>query len=181
MGGAAAWPLAARAQQTQQTRRVGVLVGLSPNEDAPTAQAFIKPFRDSMKSAGWIEGANIQIDYRFGGTLADLSKTRASATELVALKPDVIYSQGLPATLAVRQLTATIPIVFTQLIDPVGFGLARRTDAPDRAGQRQELVAVEEGCVKVKVRHRIQLYLALNYRFPGIIALNASSPAGVMQ
>jgi putative tryptophan/tyrosine transport system substrate-binding protein len=103
MGGASAWPLAARAQQTQQTRRVGVLVGLSPNEDAPTAQAFIKPFRDSMKSAGWIEGANIQIDYRFGGTLADLSKTRASATELVALKPDVIYSQGLPATLAVRQ------------------------------------------------------------------------------
>jgi putative tryptophan/tyrosine transport system substrate-binding protein len=130
MGGAAAWPLAARAQQTQQTRRVGVLVGLAPNEDAPTAQAFIKPFRDSMKSAGWIEGANIQIDYRFGGSLADLSKTKASATELVALKPDVIYSQGLPATLAVRQLTATIPIVFTQLIDPVGFGLAEGLSRP---------------------------------------------------
>src|ERR1700712_5017866 len=122
MGGAAAWPLAARAQQTQ-TRRVGVLVGLAPNEDAPTAQALIKPFRESMKSAGWIEGVNIEIDYRFGGSLADLSKTKASATELVALKPDVIYSQGLPATLAIRQLTATIPIVFTQLIDPVGFGL----------------------------------------------------------
>jgi putative ABC transport system substrate-binding protein len=130
MGGAAAWPLAARAQQTQQTRRVGVLVGLAPDEDAPTAQAFIKPFRDSMKSAGWIEGANIQIDYRFGGSLADLTKTRASATELVALKPDVIYSQGLPATLAVRQLTATIAIVFTQLIDPVGFGLAEGLSRP---------------------------------------------------
>src|ERR1700712_2167034 len=83
-----------------------------------------------MKSAGWIEGANIQIDYRFGGSLADLSKTRASAAELVALRPDVIYSQGLPATLAVHQLTATIPIVFTQLIDPVGFGLAEGLGHP---------------------------------------------------
>src|ERR1700710_1655905 len=124
LGGAAAWPLAVRAQQTHQTRRVGVLVGLAPNEDAPTAKSFIKPFHESMRLAGWIEGANIQIDYRFGGSLADLSKTRASAAELVALKPDVIYSQGLPATLALRQSTATIPIVFTQLIDPVGFGLA---------------------------------------------------------
>jgi putative tryptophan/tyrosine transport system substrate-binding protein len=76
------------------------------------------------------KGGNIQIDYRFGGSLTDLSKTKASAAELVALKPDVIYSQGLPATLAVRQLTATIPIVFTQLIDPVGFGLAEGLSHP---------------------------------------------------
>jgi len=118
------WPRIAAAQQTQQTRRIGVLVGLAPSEDAPSALALIKPFREAMRSAGWIEGGNIEIDYRFGGSLADLSKTKASAAELIALKPDVIYSQGLPATLAVRQLTATIPIVFTQLIDPVGFGLA---------------------------------------------------------
>jgi putative ABC transport system substrate-binding protein len=123
-------PLSAVAEQTQQTRRIGVLVGLAPSEDAPIAQAFIKPFRESMRSAGWIEGGNIQIDYRFGGSLADLSKTKASAAELVALKPDVIYSQGLPATLTVRQLTATIPIVFTQLIDPVGFGLAEGLGHP---------------------------------------------------
>jgi putative tryptophan/tyrosine transport system substrate-binding protein len=118
------WPRNAAAQQTQQTRRIGVLVGLAPSEDAPIAQALIKLFREAMRSAGWIEGGNIEIDYRFGGSLADLSKTKASAAELIALKPDVIYSQGLPATLAVRQLTATIPIVFTQLIDPVGFRLA---------------------------------------------------------
>ncbi len=123
-------PLSAVAEQTQQTRRIGVLVGLAPSEDAPIAQAFIKPFRESMRSAGWIEGSNIQIDYRFGGSLADLSKTKASAAELVALKPDVIYSQGLPATLTVRQMTATIPIVFTQLIDPVGFGLAEGLGHP---------------------------------------------------
>ena len=124
------WPRTAAAQQTQQTRRIGVLVGLAPNEDAPSAQAFIKPFRETMRSAGWIEGGNVQIDYRFGGSLADLSKTKASAAELVALKPDVIYSQGLPATLALRQLTATIPIVFNQLIDPVGFGLAENLAHP---------------------------------------------------
>jgi putative ABC transport system substrate-binding protein len=123
-------PLSAVAEQTQQMRRVGVLVGLAPSEDTPIAQAFIKPFRESMRSAGWTAGDNIQIDYRFGGSLADLSKTHASAAELVALKPDVIYSQGLPATLAVRKLTATIPIVFTQLIDPVGFGLAEGLGHP---------------------------------------------------
>lgn len=87
-------------------------------------------FGESIRSAGWTEGANIEINYRFGGSLADLSQTRASAAELVALKPDVIYSQGLPATLAVRQLTATIPIVFTQLIDSVGFGLAESIGRP---------------------------------------------------
>src|ERR1700704_4192208 len=96
----------------------------------PIAQAFINPFRESMRSAGWIEGGNIQIDYRFGGSLADLSKTKASAAELVALKPDVIYCQGLPATLAVHQLTSTIPIVFTQVIDPVGFSLAESLGHP---------------------------------------------------
>jgi putative ABC transport system substrate-binding protein len=118
------------AQQPQQKRRIGVLVGLAPSEDAPSAQAFIRPFRESMRSAGWIEGDNIKIDYRYGDSLADLSKTKASAAQLVALKPDVIYSQGLPATLAVRQLTATIPVVFTQLIDPVGFGLAESLAHP---------------------------------------------------
>ncbi len=125
LGGAAIlWPLTAQAQQPRQMRRVGVLVGLAANADVPIAQAFVRPFRDAMREVGWVEDGNIHIDYRFGGALADLSKTKASAAELVALSPDVIYAQGLPATLAVRQLTTTIPIVFTQLIDPVGFGLA---------------------------------------------------------
>jgi putative ABC transport system substrate-binding protein len=123
-GFASAVALSPLSAVADQAHRVGVLVGLAPHEDTPIAQAFIKPFRELMRSAGWIEGGNIQFDYRFGGSLADLSKTKASAAELVALKPNVIYSQGLPATLALHQLTATIPIVFTQLIDPVGFGLA---------------------------------------------------------
>jgi putative tryptophan/tyrosine transport system substrate-binding protein len=130
MGGtAAAWPLASQAQQSQ-LRRVGVLVGLAPSADAPTAQAFIMPFRDAMRKAGWLDDQNIRIDYRFGGALADLAKTRTSAGELVALTPDVIYAQGLPATLALHQLTTTVPVVFTQLIDPVGFGLAESLAHP---------------------------------------------------
>ncbi len=121
---AAGWPLAARAQQSGPMRRVGVLIGLAASADVPVAKAFLGPFQDAMRESGWIEGKNVRIDYRFGGALADLAKTRTSAAELVALAPEVIYAQGLPATLALRQQTTSIPIVFTQLIDPVGFKLA---------------------------------------------------------
>lgn len=123
-------PLPAAAQQAERLRRVGVLVGLAANADVPVAQAFIKPFREAMSEAGWVGGGNVRIDYRFGGALTDLANTRASAAELVALAPEVIYAQGLPATLALHQLTTRIPVVFTQLIDPVGFGLAESLSHP---------------------------------------------------
>src|SRR5674476_615244 len=119
-----AWPLAARAQQPEQMRHIGVLVGLAPDENGQAAIVFLRGFRDAMQQAGWLEGKNIRIDYRFGGSLADLAKTDASAAELVALNPELIYAQGLPATRALHQKTKTIPIVFTQVADPVGFGLA---------------------------------------------------------
>ena len=86
-----------------------MLVGLAANIDVPVARAFLKPFRDAMGRAGWVEDGNVHIDYRFGGALSDLANTRASAAELVALAPEVIYAQGLPATLALRQQTTTIP------------------------------------------------------------------------
>ena len=118
MGGtAAAWPLPSQAQQAQ-LRRFGVLVGLAPSADAPTAQAFIMPFPDAMRKAGWLDDQNIRIDYRFGGALADLAKTRTSAGELVALTPDVIYAQGLPATLALHQLTTTVPVFWPSADTP---------------------------------------------------------------
>jgi putative ABC transport system substrate-binding protein len=117
-------PFAVRAQQPEQMRHIGVLVGLAPGASNPAAEGFLRAFRDAMQQAGWIEGKNIRIDYRFGGTLADLAKTDASAAELVALQPELIYAQGLPATQALHQKTKTIPIVFTQVADPVGFGLA---------------------------------------------------------
>ncbi|HLG82182.1 MAG TPA: ABC transporter substrate-binding protein [Bradyrhizobium sp.] len=123
-------PRAASAQRSERIRHVGALVGLAANADAPVAQAFIKPFREAMSEAGWVDGSNVRIDYRFGGALSDLANTRASAAELVALAPEVIYAQGLPATLALHKITTTIPIVFTQLIDPVGFGLAESLGHP---------------------------------------------------
>ena len=129
-GAAAAWPLAVRAQARAAIRRVGILAGLSPGPDSPGAHAFLTPFHDAMREAGWVDGENVRIDIRYGGALADLAKTRASAVELVALAPDVIYAQGLPATLALHAQTRTIPIVFTQLIDPVGFGLAQSLGHP---------------------------------------------------
>ena len=130
LAASAARPFAAMAQQGERMRRVGVLVGLAASADVAVAQAFIKPFRQAMSEAGWIEGSNVQVEYRFGGALSDLATTRASAAELVALAPEVIYAQGLPATLALHKLTTTIPIVFTQLIDPVGFGVADSLGRP---------------------------------------------------
>ena len=121
---AIAWPYAVRAEPPDQMRHIGVLVGLAPDANNPVADGFLRAFRDEMQHAGWIEGKNIRIDYRFGGTLADLAKTDASAAELVALRPELIYSQGLPATHALHRKTKTIPIIFTQVADPVGFGLA---------------------------------------------------------
>jgi putative ABC transport system substrate-binding protein len=121
---AIAWPLAVRAQQPEQMRHIGVLVGLAPDANNPVADGFLRAFREAMQQAGWVEGKNIHIDYRFGGTLADLARTDASAAELVELHPELIYAQGLPATQALHRKTKTIPIVFTQVADPVGFGLA---------------------------------------------------------
>ena len=119
-----------RVLRAQEMRRVGVLVGLAPGATDPVAEGFLRNFRDAMQQSGWIEDKNIHVDYRFGGTLADLAKTDASAAELVALNPEVIYAQGLPAALALHRKTKTIPIVFTQVADPVGFGLAESVGHP---------------------------------------------------
>jgi putative tryptophan/tyrosine transport system substrate-binding protein len=123
-GTAIALPGVLRAQQAQEMRHIGVLVGLAPDENGPAAIGFLRAFHEAMRQTGWVEGKNIRIDYRFGGALADLVKTDASAAELVALHPELVYAQGLPATRALHQKTKTIPIVFTQVADPVGFGLA---------------------------------------------------------
>jgi putative tryptophan/tyrosine transport system substrate-binding protein len=128
LGGAACWSRLASAQQPDRLRHVGVLVGLASSADDPVAVESLRPFRDEMQKVGWIEGNNIQVDYRFGG--GDLAKITASAAELVTLNPDVIYAQGLPATRAVHQKTHTIPIVFAQVADPVGFGLVKSMAHP---------------------------------------------------
>lgn len=121
------WPLAARAQQSVRVRHIGVLLGSESNADDPATREFLRQFSGAMKAAGWVEGKNVRIDYRFGG---DLDKINASAAELVAGAPDLIYAQGLPAARTLHHTTKTIPVVFTQVADPVGFGLVETIGHP---------------------------------------------------
>jgi putative ABC transport system substrate-binding protein len=128
LGGAATWPLAARAQQPDRMRRIGVFVGLAAGPDDLIAIEMLRIFKQTMHDRGWVEGKNIRIDYRFGG--GDPAKINESAVELLALVPDLIYAQGLPAVRALHQRTRTIPIVFTQVADPVGFGFVDSLGKP---------------------------------------------------
>ena len=124
----AAWPLGARAQQGDRIRRIGVLIGYALSADDPTAREMRQPFEAAMRDAGWIDGKNIRVDYHFGG--GGLAKINAAAAELVALSPELIYALGLPAAQAVREKTHTIPIVFSRVGDPVGFGLVASMTRP---------------------------------------------------
>jgi putative ABC transport system substrate-binding protein len=119
LGGAAAWPLVARGQQSLGMRRVGVLMGF-PESDAQ-AQTYIAAFRDELQKFGWAEGRNIRIDTRWA-THADADLMRQFAKELVALQPDLILSNTTPTTTALLQHTRTVPIVFAMIADPVGSG-----------------------------------------------------------
>jgi ABC-type uncharacterized transport system substrate-binding protein len=129
LGSAAATrPLAARAQQADRMRRIGVFLGLAQSADDPGAGEILRPFQAAMQEAGWVDGKNIRLDYRFGG--GDLAKINSSAAELVALAPEVIYATGLPPVQALRQRTSIIPIVFSLVADPVGFGLVESLSRP---------------------------------------------------
>jgi ABC-type uncharacterized transport system substrate-binding protein len=108
LGGAAAWPMAARAQQGERMRRIGVLMAYA--ESDLEGQANIAAFREGLKKLGWEEGRNILIDFRWAAL--DVEAMQRSATELVALKPDLIFSNNTPTTAAILQQTRTIPIVF---------------------------------------------------------------------
>ncbi len=118
-GAAAAWPLAARAQQpAADVRRIGVLSPFA--ESDPEVQANVTAFRQSLQKLGWTEGRNLRIDYRWGS--ADPERIRAQAIELVGLKPDVILVSTALALQPLQRETRSIPIVFTQITDPVGSG-----------------------------------------------------------
>ena len=117
-GAAAAWPLAVRAQQGERVRRVGVLLGLAAND--PEGQARIATFQQSLQQLGWIEGRNLRIDIRWGGGNTD--DIRKHAAELVALAPDVILATASFSTGPLLQATRLVPIVFTNVPDPVGAG-----------------------------------------------------------
>jgi ABC-type uncharacterized transport system substrate-binding protein len=126
-GAAAAWPLAARAQQPERMRRVGVLMPFAENDSE--AQSNLTAFRQAFQMLGWIDGRNVRIDYRWGG--ADAQRIRAYAIELVGLKPDVILASTPLALQPLQQETRSIPIAFTQITDPVGSGFVASLAHPD--------------------------------------------------
>ena len=117
VGGAAAWPLTARAQQGERMRRIGVLMNA---EDDPAGQARVAAFVRTLQSLGWTAGRNVQIDIRWG--VADAASSRRYAAEMVALAPDVILAGASAATAAMHEATRTLPIVFVNVSDPVGAG-----------------------------------------------------------
>ncbi len=117
-GGAATWPLAARAQQSERMRRIGVLMPSAA--DDPEFQARMTAFVQGLAQLGWLDGRNVRIDSRWG--VADADRIRKYAAELVALAPDVILANSSAAVAPLLQATRTVPIVFTTVADPVGAG-----------------------------------------------------------
>ena len=115
LGGAAAWPLAARALQGDRVRRMGVLIGADEND--PEEKRRLSAFTQALAGLGWTDGRNVRIDLRWYGE--DNDRIRALALELVGLHPDIILTWGTPATVALQRETRTIPIVFVNVGDPV--------------------------------------------------------------
>jgi putative ABC transport system substrate-binding protein len=118
LGGAAAWPLAARAQQPARMRRIGVL--MSGGASDPERQLWLAAFLQGLQQLGWSESRNVQIDTRWATGNTDLYRTYAA--ELVALAPDVILATASPTVAALQMATRTVPVVFAQAVDPVGGG-----------------------------------------------------------
>jgi putative ABC transport system substrate-binding protein len=125
-GAAAAWPLAARAQQGEQVRRVGVLLGAT--SATATGRPEVAAFVQALQQLGWTDGRNLKIEYRSG--LGNAADTRKHAQELVKLAPDVIHVSGAGPLSGLLAVTRTIPIVFTSVVDAVGTGLVESMSRP---------------------------------------------------
>jgi putative ABC transport system substrate-binding protein len=126
LSGAAAWPLAARAQQGERVRRIGVL--RPGDENDPDGKRRLSAFTQALAGLGWTDGRNVRMDLRWGGN--DTDRIRALAQELVGLQPDIILTSGTPATAAAQRATQTIPIVFAGVADPVASSIVTRLDRP---------------------------------------------------
>ena len=125
LGGAAAWPVAARAQRQDRTRRVGVLMALAQTD--PEAQVRAQAFEAGLRDLGWVDGRNLRLDYRW---VPDASQLHAQATELVGLVPDLIVAVGTPMVAGLLPLSRTLPIVFVGVTDPVGSGFVPNLARP---------------------------------------------------
>jgi len=125
---AAAWPLAASAQQTERMRRIGVLMALLETDQ--DAKALLLEFKRGLAESGWTDGGNIRLDIRWAG--GDVDLMRKFAKELVTLNPDVILANSSPVTLALQRETQTVPIVFAIVGDPLGSGFVASLAHPGR-------------------------------------------------
>lgn len=126
-GAATAWPAAARAQQLNKMRRIGVLMNDSAVNDPPS-QAQLTALREALRQLGWIEGGNTQIDIRWREN--DDPDRKRNAAELIALAPDVILAAGSPSVAAFQRITHSLPIVFVRVADPVGAGFVANLARP---------------------------------------------------
>jgi putative tryptophan/tyrosine transport system substrate-binding protein len=132
-----AWVGAARAQQPDQVRRVGLLSNLAENDQE--AVAAVAALHQTLQDSGWVDGRNVRFDYRWAG--GETSRLRAFAKELAGLQPEVIVGHNTPAVIALRKVTDTIPIVFVQVTDPIGSGLI--TSLPHPGGNMTGFVTYD--------------------------------------
>jgi putative ABC transport system substrate-binding protein len=126
LGGAAAWPLGASAQQGDRVRRIGVLMAFHEND--PVGKLLYSAFTQTLAGLGWTVGRNVRMDLLWGG--GDINRIGTLAQELVGLKPDIILTTSTPATLALQRETRTNPIVFAGVADPVASGIVARLNQP---------------------------------------------------
>src|SRR6516164_2188023 len=126
LGGAAAWPLTAGAQQSDRVRRIGVLI--PGDENDPVVKTIGSAFTQALAELGWTIGRNVRMEVRRYG--ADINRMRALAQELVGLQPDIILTVTTPATVAVQRETQTIPIVYAGAGDPVASGIVAKLNQP---------------------------------------------------
>ena len=172
LGGAAALPFAARAQQRERTRRIGVLVGQAA--DDPIAQARNAAFLQGLQELGWTVGRNVQLDYRWAP--ANVDHSRKNAEELIALTPDVILATGGIGVGPLLQLTRTLPIVFVQVTDPVGAGYVESLARP--GGNATGFIPLEYGNSGKWIE--LLKEIALNVKRAAVIR-DASLPLGIGQ
>ncbi len=180
-GAAAAWPMTARAQQTDRLKRVGILMGYAEND--PAVQAQITAFREELQKLRWMDGRNIRIDYRWA---TDGDHLRIFAAELAAMTPDVILAAPTSALLPVHHATRTIPIVFAQVTDPVANGFVVSVKRPggnitgfaltEQSIETKRLELLKE--IAPRINRVVMVYDPANPQWSGFLAeIKAAAPS----